>query len=558
MRIPLNAVLLCLTTTFSLNSWAGAHDPRALNADPLTAESQIAPLLEGLGDNHFKVTTKNPQSQIFFDQGLRLAYAFNHSEALRSFKESARLDPENAMAYWGWAMVLGPNLNLKMVPEVEPRAYKAIQLALSHKEKVTELEQGLINAMAKRYSDDDSVTRKELDIDYADAMEALVQKHPNNSDINTLYAASLMNIYGRDYWYADGSPKKRIIDAKGALESAIEINPRHAGALHYFIHLVESPHPNLAEKHADVIANLMPGAGHIVHMPSHIYMRVGRFTDSYNTNAKAAKADERYITQCQSQGIYPLIYYPHNVHFMAWSAMNQGRPAEALTAARKIVGKVPPGLSSNPRVWALYEKFLSQPMFVMVRFGLWDDMLKEPKPDSGSSLMTGVWHYGRALAFTHTGNLEKASEEATNLKSIIDKMEESHELKETTSYRLLTIADNIVDGEITFAKGDTFRGIAHLEQAVRIEDSIRYNEPPDWYFPVRHFLGAMLLDANAPREAEVVYAEDLRKNPENGYSLLGLKLALEMQGREEDALAFNERFNQAWRDATHDLKSSRF
>jgi len=538
---------------------AKIHDARALATDPSTAEAPIAPKLEGLGDYHFPITTLSSESQRFFDQGLRLTYAFNHSEALRAFKEAVRLDPNNAMAYWGWALVLGPNLNLPMVQEVVPQAYRAIQQAVALKEKVSERERAYIETLAERYTDDPTADRRPFDLAYALAMGKLVSRYPDDIDAATLYAASLMNLSPWDYWNLDGSPKEQTGKILDTLQSVIDRNPRHAGALHYYIHAVEAHHPERGERHADMLGGLMPGAGHLVHMPSHIYMRVGRFNDSYAANRKAVSADKSYITQCRSQGIYPLNYYPHNIHFLAWSAMFQGRPKAALEAARKIVEKVPPELSADKNTWALYETFLSQPMFVMVRFGMWDKMLAEPKPDLESQFMTGIWHYGRALAFIHTDRPAMAQRELRPLSAAREAMGTvEHYVGFATAETLLTIAEEIVRGELSSAEDNTLEGLAHLERAVRLEDSLQYNEPPDWYFPVRHFLGAMLLDAGRPNEAEVVYAEDLRKNPENGYSLFGLKYALEKQGKREDAQSVAKRFDRAWADATHALTSSRF
>jgi tetratricopeptide (TPR) repeat protein len=559
MRVITTSIVLMILGFIALPATAQTHDARALDADPAKAEGPIAPRLENLGDYHLPVTTQSLESQRFFDQGLRLTYAFNHSEALRAFKEAARLDPENAMAYWGWALVLGPNINLPMVPEVAPQAYQAIQRAVALKEKVSERERAYIDALAERYTNDSTADRVPLDQAYARAMAKLVECYPDDLDAATLYAASLMNLSPWDYWNLDGSPKGHTQEILETLQSVVDRHPRHAGALHYYIHTVEARHPDRGERYADMLAGLMPGAGHIVHMPSHIYMRVGRFADSFEANRRAVKADESYITQCRAQGIYPLNYYPHNIHFMAWSAMVQGRPEAALEAARKIVAKVPPELAADKNVWALYETFLSQPVFVLVRFGMWDEMLAEPKPDIESQFMTGIWHYGRALAFVHTGRLAEARRELRALTAAREAMGElEHYIGLGVAQTLLTIAEEIVLGELTYAEDSTLEGLAHLERAVRLEDSLRYNEPPDWYFPVRHLLGAMLLDAGRPNEAEVVYAADLRKNPENGYSLFGLRLALERQGKREDALAVAKRFDRAWANATHKLNSSRF
>jgi tetratricopeptide (TPR) repeat protein len=538
---------------------AQIHDPRAIEANPATAEGPIAPALEGLGDHHLEVTTSVPASQRFFDQGLRLTYGFNHSEALRAFKEAARLDPDNAMAYWGWALVLGPNLNLPMVPDVAAQAWQAIDRAMALRDHVSDRERAYIEAMAARYAPGPAAERSVLDAAYAAAMGALVERYPEDLDAATLYAAALMNLSPWDYWNLDGSPKRDTSEILDTLQSVVDRQPGHAGALHYYIHTVEARHPGRGEKHADMLAGLMPGAGHMVHMPSHIYMRVGRFGDAYEANTLAVAADEGYITQCRAQGIYPLNYYPHNIHFLAWSAMVQGRPEAALAAARKMVAKVPATLAADKNTWGLYETFLSQPMFVLVRFGMWQEMLTEPRPGVDSRFMTGIWHYGRALAQIHSGNSVEARRE---LRPLIEAREAMSKVDRYIGFgpvlKLLTIAEEIVLGELAYAEGYTLEGLAHLERAVRLEDGLLYNEPPDWYFPVRHFLGAMLMDAGRPDEAEVVYAADLRKNPENGYSLFGLKLALEQQGKIDDALAIAERFERAWADADVKLTSSRY
>lgn len=555
-----SAALLLATVLFSpTRLQAQIHDPRALEADPATAEEPIAPLLKGLGEHHFSVTTKNPASQQFFDQGLRLTYAFNHSESLRAFKEAARLDPDNAMAYWGIAMALGPNINLPMTPDVAPLARESITRALALKDKVTDREKSYINALAERFSDDPAADRVALDRAYADAMRGVAKQFPDDLDAGTLHAAALMNVRPWDYFNLDGSPKVGTSDVIDTLQSVIERSPRHAGALHYYIHLLEERYPERAEAQADALRGLMPGAGHIVHMPSHIYMRVGRYADSYEVNVRAAAADEGYIEQCRAQGIYPLNYYPHNVHFLVWSAMFQGRPEAAMSAARKIVDKVPREIEADSNVWALYEIFLAQPMLVLARFGMWDEMLNEPEPDTDSQFMRGIWHYGRALAFRFTDRPEEARHELTALSALRDTMARTERyVSFTPGETLLTIAEEVVRGELAYSQGNLLEGLARLERAVRIEDGLGYNAPPEWYFPVRHYLGAMLLEAGRSAEAEVVYAADIRQNPENGYSLLGFRLALEQQGDNENAKIVGDRFDRAWSDATHKLTSSRF
>ena len=552
----------CISTViFMVLTWpvaAQVHDPKALSADPMTATGPIAPKLSGLGDHHIEVTTKSDQSQYFFDQGYRLTMGFNHSEALRAFKEAVRLDPDNAMAYWGWALVLGPNLNLPMQEGVVAQAYAAIQTALGLKDQVSPRERAYIEALATRYAKDPAVDRALLDAAFAGAMAALVKRYPDDLDAATLYAAAIMNTNPWDYWYRDGSPKPRTEIVLATLKSVIERDQNHAGANHYLIHAVEAFRPELGVASADRLGNLMPGAGHLVHMPSHIYMRVGRYEDSYKANEMAVKADQRYIAQCRAQGLYPLGYYPHNLHFLVWSAMFQGRSKEALVTARQVAETIPE--ESKDNTWALNESFRSQPMFVMVRFGRWDDMLAEPQPDDDAQFMNGVWHYGRGMAYAHQGKPLQADNELDHLKRL-RKMTESNEaygLGFGAAGGLLTIAEEILSGEIAAKQNDFTAAIAHLERAVRLEDGLRYNEPPDWYFPVRHILGALLLEAGLPAEAEVVYWEDLRRNPENGFSLFGLNQSLLAQEKSDVASVVSDRLSKAWKNADVNLTTSRY
>jgi tetratricopeptide (TPR) repeat protein len=354
------------------------RDDRALAADPRTARQPIAPVLEGLGDHHHPVTTKSERAQLFFDQGLKLTYAFNHREALRSFKEAARLDPDCAMAYWGWALVLGPNLNLPMEPHVVRQAHEAIQLALARKDKVSQRERDYIDALAQRYVDDPHADRAPLDTAFADAMRQLHRQYPDDTDAATLFAAALMEKSPWNYWTPDRRPRQQTPEILATLEAVLRQDPRHEGALHYYIHAVEPVDPDRGAAIADSLRGLAPGAGHLVHMPSHIWMQLGRYGESYEANALAATADEAYIAQCRAQGTYPLGYYPHNVHFMAWAATMQGRRAAALEAARRAASKVPEDMRDDK--WGLYETLRSMPLYVMARFGMWDAILAEPLP----------------------------------------------------------------------------------------------------------------------------------------------------------------------------------
>jgi len=537
--------------------FAQAHDPRALSADPRTATEQIAPRLEGLGDHSMSVTTSSSDSQYFFDQGLRLTYGFNHSEAMRAFKEAIRLDPNNAMAYWGWALVLGPNINLPMQPEVVPQAYEAMNQAIALKGAVAERERDYIDSLAVRYSADPEQDRAPLDAAYAEAMANLYLQYPDDSDAATLYAASLMNLSPWNYWRGDGSPIPSTQRILSVLEGVIADYPNHAGARHYYIHLVEKERASLAEQAADELALLAPGAGHLVHMPAHIYMRIGRYADSYEANRLASLADESYIAQCQAQGIYPLGYYPHNVHFLVWSAMYQGRSAAALDAARRVYAAIPQNLEGDAT--RQFEQFISQPLVAMVRFGDWQGVLSEPKPPETARYWTGLWHYARGLARINTAAPTSALNELQTLRSIANEPGiDQYITFLSDAQSLLNIAVEILAGEIESRSGRHDEAISHLERAVRLQETLVYSEPPEWYFPSRHYLGAALLDAEYSEEAEVVYWADLRDHPENGYSLFGLSQALEAQGKDALAEDARTRFDAAWTEADVALTSSRF
>jgi len=536
--------------------YAHVHDPRSISADPLVAQTPIAPTLSGLGNHHLKVSTRSEQSQQFFDQGLRLTYAFNHSEALRAFKEAVRLDPTNAMAYWGWGLVLGPNINLPMQAQVNEQAFAAAQRALSLVDGVSALEAALIKALAVRYAPVVVDDRSSLDELYAQRMARVYEQYPKASDVGTLYAAALMNLSPWNYWEGDGDPRPDTSTLLAVLEAVIQASPSHPGALHYYIHAVEAVHPLRGEAAADRLANLMPNAGHMVHMPSHIYMRVGRYEDAYQANVRASRADDAYITQCQAQGIYPLNYYPHNLHFVVWSAMFQGRSQVALEAARVVQAKVPKDPQGN--AFAAFETFMSQPLYVMVRFGLWQQVLAEPKPAAGNHFMLGVWHYARGIALANSGKTRQAKRELAALNKLSNHIADDYFIGFGTAPTLLTIASEVLTGDLLAKRGRYQAAIGHLSRAVRLEDGLLYNEPPDWYFPTRHVLGAVLLEAGMPGEAATVYWQDLRKNPNNGFSLLGLQQAFTAQQNSTAASAVAVEYNAAMSQADVQLGSSRF
>jgi tetratricopeptide (TPR) repeat protein len=559
-RTAITAVFAIAVVFANANHAVGQHnqhDPRALATNPLRSDVQIAPVLEGLGDHHHPVTSGSERAQLFFDQGLKLTYGFNHQEALRAFKEAVRLDPECAMAYWGWALVLGPNLNLPMQPGVVSQAYEAVQKAVALKMKVSEKERDYIEALAKRYTDDPGADRAPLDAAYAEAMRKLHEKYPEDDDAATLYAAALMNLSPWDYWTKDGRPNPNTPEVLAALETVMERDPTHEGALHYYIHALEAVDPERAEEAADRLRGLAPGAGHLVHMPSHIYMQVGRYAEAFEANTNAIKADEGYITSCRKQGIYPLNYYPHNIHFLAWAAIMEGRSEEAFKASRKVAGNVPSDMHGN--VWALYQTFLSMPLYTMVRFGMWEDILEEKKPSDHAVYWAGIWHYARGVAYVHTGQPKAAKKELTAIETIVDDPQTSETLiGYSNATTLLRIAKSVLAGELEALNGNYDAATVQLDRAVRLEDSLTYAEPPDWYYPVRHTLGAVLLEAGRAEEAEVVYWQDLKKNRENGFALYGLAACLRAQGKDDEASAIEERFRWAWKNADINLRSSRF
>jgi hypothetical protein len=555
-------IVLCLHLSTSLGwVWAqhGPHGPDNGLKTPPNAQGQIAPRLQNLGSHTFRVKTSSRRAQEFFNQGINLTYGFNHAEAMRAFREVARLDPKCAMAYWGQALVLGPNINMPMAPEAEPEAHKLVQRALELKPQASPKERACIDALAKRYSGEAKPDRNALDRAYANAMRELSRRYPDDLDAATLYAEALMDLRPWDYWTRDGQPYPDTLEIVSVLESVMKRNPNHPGACHYYIHAVEATKsPERAEAAADRLSKLMPGAGHMVHMPSHIYLRVGRYTDASSINAQASAVDEDYIAQCRAQGIYPLAYYPHNLHFLYAASGFQGNSELTILAAEKVAAAIPHHALKD---FPLLQGFLATPDFALARFGRWEQILKLPAPAHDTLFLKGVRHYVRGTAFAATGRLEDASRELDALKGIVaDKAldEMSASFSKNIPSAILGIAPEVLAGEIAARRGDFSQAIAYLETGVRLEDALVYIEPPDWYLPVRQVLGAVLLQANRPREAEIVYWEDLKRYPHNGWSLFGLTQSLRAQGKTEQAATVEQRFQKAWAQADVKLTASRF
>jgi tetratricopeptide (TPR) repeat protein len=528
--------------------------PEAAKPGP---DGQLAPRLQNLGKHTFKVTTRSPRAQLFVNQGLNLSYGFNHAEALRSFKEAARLDPDCAMALWGQALVQGPNINVPMDPAAEAPALEAARKAVALKGKVTLKERDYIDAVAQRYSGK-AEDRSARDKAYADAMRAVSKKYPSDLDAATLFAEAAMDLRPWHYWLPDGEPQPGIQEVVQTLEAVLAKDPDHPGANHLYIHVVEAVAPARAEKAAERLLPLVPGAGHLVHMPGHIFYGVGRYADAVSVNQKAVLADEDYIAQCRAQGIYPLGYYPHNTHFLAGAAMMEGASKQAIDAAVKTAALDPVDAVKQVPVLQAY---LLVPYSAWERFGKWDEILAASEAPFDSPFSRGVWHYARGRAFIGKGKLDEARAELQKVRDVLADPDLA-KLPATFSYNtpggILRIAPEVLEGELAAKQGDLPGAVAHLETAVRFEDALTYTEPPDWPYPVRHDLGAVLLQANRAAEAEVVYWDDLRQHPRNGWSLYGLAQALKAQGKTDLAAQAEERFKKAWEHADVTLQASRF
>lgn len=557
-RTPLCAALAGVIAASAAVAQPRNPEEPGVGPDPRVSTGPIAPVLEGVGDQAIECTSDSEQAKQFVNQGLSLIYAFNHDEAVRAFREALRHDPDCAMAYWGWAFSRGPNLNKPMAAQDVPEAWDAIQNALALKDDVSEKERDLIEALAQRYSDDPEADRVALDTAYARAMKAVYAKYPDDANVATLYAASLMDLNPWGYWTKDGSPRANTETAGEVLEKAIADDPNNTGALHYYIHLVEEHYPEKAEPAADQLTKLAPNAGHLVHMPSHIFMRLGRYSDAYEANKLAVLADEGYITACRNQGIYPLAYYPHNIHFQCWAAEREGHKEEAIRLARKVGSKALEAGDLGAD-FALQGAFVSMPYYALVRFGEWEQMLKEPAPPAHIPYARGMYHYARGLAYLFTDRDKQAKAELAELEKVREMPNVQEEFVGFASAPLLLeIAASVLKGEMAAKAGNTEDALLHLEHAVRLEDGLTYNEPPDWPVPARHNLGAVLLEAGRAADAESVYWTDLKKNPNNGYALFGLIEALKAQGKTATAEEMSARFAEVWATSDVELSSSRF
>jgi len=517
------------------------------------AQSHPVMLVTGLGDLHHPVSTHNAEAQQFFDQGLRFIYAFNHDEAARSFQRAAELDPKLAMAWWGVAEAVGPNYNDPADPERFKRAHDAAQKGVDLSPNASASEQAYIQAMATRFpADPNSDLRKSAE-QYRDAMRQVMRQFPDDLDAATLFAEAAMNLRPWGLWHQDGSPESGTEEILAILESVIKRDPNHLGAVHYYIHSVEaSPNPERALAGANHLASLAPGAGHIVHMPAHIYIRTGDYEAAVKTNEQAAEVDRAYIKQSGEQGIYPMMYYSHNLHFVAICGAMNGRYPEARKNADLLVANVGPHVKDMPPL----EGFMTIPMAVEVRFHHWNEILKMPAPDSSMKTATVFWHFGRGLALAGTGKIAEAEAEykivadaeAATPPDVIFQMPINNKAKD-----IMKIAEDVMAARISIAKKDSASAISRLREAVAIQDKLNYGEPPDWFYPVRENLGGALLISGDATGAEKVFREDLDRNPRNPRSLFGLQQSLLQQKRNYDAGFVQKQFDDSWKGGSHPL-----
>jgi len=529
----------------------------SLLALSLTSLGQETPLFEGFGDYHRAMTTESAKAQALFDQGMQLMYGFNHDEAIRSFHAAADADPNAAMPWWGIAYSHGININDPEMGEERSRlAREAADQALERTANATPIEKALIQAVSERYEFPAPEDRSSLDQAFADAMEKAYDSFPKDPEIGTLFADSLMNLQPWDYWENDGAPKGRINEIVEVLEATLETFPEHPGANHFYIHAVEaSQNPDRAITAADTLRTLVPGSGHLVHMPSHIYVRVGRYSDAVESNADAVEADRAYFENAPEPAMYA-IYYAHNLHFLSYAAMMSGQFENAMRAARDLERDMP---EEALREFAgLIEGIMPSTLHTLIRFGRWEAILEEPAYEDYRLVSNAVRYYARSIACSALGKTTQARQEMTAFNEAVAKVPDDWYIFNNPVSKVLPIARAMIEGELLWREGDKEKAFAKLRKGIQEEDALVYDEPPGWMLPVRHALGALLMADGRAVEAESVYREDLIRNRNNGWGLIGLQQSLRAQGKYAEAAALDSKINLAWEKADTRATSSCF
>ena len=518
----------------------------AMTGHPAKQLDGKPPLLSETGRHHHPIATTSREAQKFFDQGMTLLFGFNHPAAARSFQRAAELDPKAVMPHWGIAVVLGPNYNqdIDLVdPAQHEEAYEALERAISLSADAPARERAYVAALAKRYTTDPKADLRQLQVDYKDAMGDLLRAYPDDLDAATLYAESLMNLRPWRLWSPDGPPAEGTEEIVRVLEEVLRRDPEHIGANHYYIHAMEaSPYPERALPSADRLIQLVPWAGHLVHMPAHIYIRTGDFERAARANELAAKADERFFRRTDDKGPYRAAYYTHNFQFLAFARAAQGNYGEAKRAADKLLAIVKPEVAQDH----MMESLSLTPLLVQLRFHRWDEVLKAPAPDPKQLLLRAFWHYGRALAFVTSGKGNEAAEEQRAFEAVRKEVPAKAMPGNNTTDKVLGVAAAVLEARLA---NDPDTAITHWRRAVELEDALAYGEPPDWYYPVRESLGAALLRAGQAAEAEQVFREDLKRNRRNGRSLFGLMVSLKAQRRITESELVSQEFARAWKQA---------
>ena len=524
------------------------------------AQRAGAPLFDGMGNYHMPITTADPDAQRYFDQGMVLAFGFNHAESIRSFRAAQTLDPNCAMCFWGEALATGPNINVTsngkaiMAPHERASARIAIDRALALREAVTPKEEDWIQALDQRYDGQAETPREPLDRAWAEALATMAERYPDDTTVASVYAEALMNTMPWDYWGPNGEAKPDTQAVIASLEAVMSTDPGHPLALHLYIHALEaSSSAQKAELAADRLATLVPGSGHLVHMPSHIYFRVGRYQDSALANIRAAEVDEAYIAQCNAQGFYPALYYPHNIHFLWASATMQGQSELSLDSARRVVANV---RIEQVEQYPTIQFFRTVPMLSLVRFARWGEVLEEPEPHTPFAFARAIWHYGRGVAQAALGENEAALVELAAIEALEPEVDEVFMGNVYPARDLLKIAKALLRGEMAYRADEVASAVLAFEEAVALQDALPYTEPPFWYYPTRQSLGAALLASDRVAEAQAVFQEDLKQYPMNGWSMFGLAEALRRQGDEAGAQQMKARFETVWQFADVSLSTS--